>query len=127
MLLAKELFCLILGAWLVESTYRRLARGVFGRPWRVWFFLLAIAGIALAFGLMNVRYLRSPTARVYGVPFVIAGGGFTDGRWVDDGVGLYMPLPFLGDLAFGVAVCMIPLSVLLHFRSRKIQGGSHVA
>ena len=83
--------------------------------------LLAIAGVALAFRLMSVRYLESPTVRAYGVPFVIAGGDLVKGRWADGGVGLYMPLPFFADIAFGVAVCMLPLAILSLFRSRKNQ------
>jgi len=98
----------------------------FGRAWRVWFIVVIIAGIALAFGLMNIRYLESPTSRAYGVPFVIAGGDLMDGRWADGGVGVHMPLPFLGDIAFGVAICMIPLTILSLFHSRKIHGGSRV-
>jgi len=121
MLFAKELLCLLLGGWLVASTYLSIMRKRFARRWRVWFILLAIAGVALAFGLMNVRYLESPTARAYGAPFVIAGGDLVNGRWVDGGVGLYMPLPFLANIAFGVAVCIIPLAILSHFYSRKIQ------
>jgi hypothetical protein len=126
MLFAKELLCLSLGGWLVVSTHRRLIRGGFGRAWRIWFILLIIAGIALGFRLMGVRYLESPTARAYGVPFVTAGGDFIDGHWRDGGVGLYMPLPALADLAFGVAVCVVPLAILSLFHS-KIQGGPRVA
>ena len=81
--------------------------------------LLAIAGVALAFRLMSVRYLESPTARAYGVPFVIAGGDLVKGRWADGGVGLYMPLPFFADIACGVAICLAPLAVVLRWRSRK--------
>jgi hypothetical protein len=127
MLLAKELLCLLLSGYLVASTYRRLTRRGFGRAWRVWFGLVTIAGILSAFGLMNIRYLESPTSRAYGVPFVIAGGDYMDGRWVDGGVGLYMPFPFLADIAFGVAVCVVPLMVLSLFHSRKIQEESRVA
>jgi hypothetical protein len=119
MLFAKELLCVLLGSWLVVSTHRRLVRGGFGRAWRIWFFVLHILGGALALRLMGIRYLESPTSRAYGAPFVIAGGDFTDGRWADGGVGLYMPLPALADLAFGVSVCLIPLSVSSVFRARK--------
>jgi hypothetical protein len=128
MLFAKELLCVLLGGWLVVSTHRRLARGGFARAWRVWFIVLLIVGGALAPRLMGIRYLESPTSRAYGVPFVIAGGDFIDGRWADGGVGLYMPLPALADLAVGVAVCVVPLAILSLFHSRKIQrGGAHVA
>lgn len=119
MLLARELFCLLLSGWLVASTYRRLVRRQFGRAWRVWFFVLIIVGIGLAFRLMSIRYLESPTSRAYGVPFAIAGGDFFDGRWHDGGVGRYMPFPFLADLAVGVAVCLVPLAVLVVLRQRK--------
>src|SRR3954471_19869421 len=104
MLLAKELLCLLLSCCLVASTYRRLLRRGFGRRWSVWFIVLTITGIALGFALMNIRYLGSPTERAYGLPFAIAGGDFINGRWRDGGVGLYMPFPFLANLAFGVAV-----------------------
>jgi hypothetical protein len=121
MLLSKEFLCLLLGGWLVASTHLRIVRGGFGRRWRVWFVLLAIAGIALAFALMSIRYLESPTTRAYGVPFVIAGGDLVDGRWVDGGVGLYTPLPLFANVAFGVAVCMAPLAVLSCFKSRQVK------
>jgi len=116
MLFAKELLCLLLGGGIVAGTYLRVTRGGFGKRWRVWFFLLAIAGIALAFRLMAIRYLESPTERAYGVPFVIVGGLLEHGRWADGGVGLYMPLPFFADIAFGVAVCMAPLAILTFLR-----------
>jgi hypothetical protein len=127
MLFAKETLCLLLGIWLAVGTHRRLVRGRFGRAWRAWFILLTIAGMALAFRLMAIRYLESSTSRAYGVPFVIAGGDFTYGHWRDGGVGLYMPLPALADLAFGVAVCVIPLALLSVIRSRKDEKGSRVA
>jgi len=126
MLLAKELLCLLLSALLLFSTHRRLVRGGFGRAWRLSFIILIVMGMALAFGLMGIRYLESPTARAYGVPFVIAGGDFIEGRWRDGGVGLYMPFPFLADLAFGIAVCLAPLAILSIVRGRKIQKGSSV-
>ena len=127
MLLAKELLCLLLSGWLVGSTHRKLARAEFGRAWHVWFIILIVLGVVLAFGLMGIRYLESPTSRAYGVPFVIAGGDFIDGRWRDGGVGLYMPFPFLADLAFGIAICLLPLAVLSVFQSRKIQKASDAA
>ena len=123
MLFAKELLCLLLSGWLIASTYRRLAGGGFARAWRVWFILLTIAGMVLAFGLMNIRHLESPTSRAYGFPFVVAGGDFINGRWLDGGVGLYMPLPVLAEIAFGVAVCVVPLAILSLFYPRKIQEG----
>ena len=119
MLFTKELLCLLLGVVLFALTYRKLCRVEFGRGWIIAFILLTIAGVALAFRLMGIRYLETPTTRAYGVPFVIAGGDLVNGKWADGGVGLYMPLPLLANIAFGVAVCIIPLSILLHFQSRK--------
>jgi hypothetical protein len=127
MLFAKELLCLYLGGWLVVSTHDRLVRKGFGWAWRVWFILLSVAGIALAFRLMNIRYLVSPTSRVYGVPFVIAGGELINGQWADGGVGLYMPLPFLANLAFGISSCLIPFTILSIFYASKSQKGSNAA
>ena len=111
MLLVKELMCVLLGGWLVASTYYRVTRKGIRRGWRDWFILLTIVGILLAFRLMGIRYLESPTERAYGIPFVIAGGELTNGKWADGGVGLYMPLPLLANLAFGIAVCVLPLAV----------------
>jgi len=116
MLFTKEIICVLLGGWLVASTYYRVTRKGFGRGWRDWFILLTIVGMLLAFRLMGIRNLVTPTERAYGVPFVIAGGLLTDGKWADGGVGLYMPLPFLANLAFGIAVCLLPLAVLSIFR-----------
>jgi hypothetical protein len=123
MLLAKMLLSLGLSGWLIAGTHDRLFREGVGRAWRVWFWILVFAGIALGFWLMGIRYLVSPTARCYGLPFVVAGGDFINGRWADGGVGRYMPFPFLADLAFGIAVCLLPLAVVSFFRLRKIQKG----
>jgi len=123
MLLAKMLLVLGLSCWLIIGTHRRLFQEGVGRAWRVWFWTLVCAGVALGFWLMGIRYLVSPTARAYGLPFVIAGGDFMDGRWADGGVGRYMPFPFLADLAFGIAVCLLPLAIVSFFRLPKIQRG----
>ena len=119
MLLTKMLLCLVICIWLIISTERRLARGGFSRAWRIWFVALCCVGLLLGFRLMSVRYLVSPTGRAYGVPFVTAGGDFIDGRWMDGGVGRYMPLPFLADLAFGIALCLLPLAAVSFVRARK--------
>jgi len=119
MLFAKELICVLLGGWLLASTYRHVTRKGVGRQWLVWFILLTIAGIVLAFRLMGIRYLVTPTERNYGVPFVIAGGLLNNGKWEDGGVGLYMPLPLLANLAFGIAVCVLPLAVFSFIFRKK--------
>jgi hypothetical protein len=125
MLFLKELLCLALCGWLIFNTHRKLVRGAFGRAWHVWFIIVCCAGIALGFRMMDVRYLVSPTARAYGAPFVVAGGDFIDGRWLDGGVGRYMPFPFLADLAFGIAVCLVPLAILSFFYAPKLHEGSN--
>lgn len=112
MLLLKMLLCLGLSGWLIASTYRRLFRGAFGRGWRVWFVVLICVGVVVGFRLMNIQSVESPSARAYGVPFVIAGGELIDGHWRDGGVGRYMPLPLLADLAFGIAACVMPLELI---------------
>jgi len=127
MLLAKEFLCLLLSGWLVGSTHRKLVRGEFRRAWHAWFIVLIVLGVVLAFRLMAIRYLESPTSRAYGVPFVIAGGDFIDGRWRDGGVGLYMPFPFLADLGFGIATCLLPLAILSVFHSHRVKKGPDAA
>jgi hypothetical protein len=127
MLFLKELLCLLLCGWLLVSTHRRLVRGAFGRAWLVWFVVLCCAGIALGVRLICVTYLVSPTSRAHGFPFAIAGGELFGGRWVDGGVGRYMPFPFLADLAFGVVVCLAPFAVLSFFYAPKIQRASDSA
>jgi hypothetical protein len=120
-MLFAELLCLLISGWIIVGTHRRLGRSQFGRAWHILFFILILAGMALGFRLTSIRHLVSPTSRVYGVPFHIAGGDFIDGRWIDGGVGRGMPLPLLANLACGVAIFLFPFAALVFFRAGKGQ------
>ena len=80
---------------------------------------LTCAGLALGFWFMSITYLASPTSKVYGAPFCIAGADFINGRWLAGGVGRYMPLPLRADIGLGVAVCLLPVVALLFLRQRR--------
>jgi hypothetical protein len=105
-------------AWVIVATHRRLARAPFGPGWRACFFALACAGLGLGLWFLSVRYLVSPTSRVYGVPFCVAGGDFLQGRWSDGGVGRFLPLAFLADVSCGLSVCLLPLALASSMRRR---------
>jgi xanthosine utilization system XapX-like protein len=107
-----------LSGWLIVSTYRRLARGQFDRAWQIFSLLLTFAGLAVGVCLLNVRSVASPTSRVYGVPFCIAGADFVDGRWLM-GVGRFMPLALLTDVSLCVAVCLSPVAAGFVLRERR--------
>ena len=116
MLLFKMLLVLAVSGWMLVSTHRRISLPEFGRAWRVCLILFSLIGIGVGICFLNVRYLVSPTARAYGVPFVIAGGDFINGRWVDGGVGRFLYLAALTDIASGVALCVLPLAVISFLR-----------
>ena len=121
MYLLKILALLGICAMLVGGTYCRLARGGFSRVWHVWFFVFSCAGVALGIYLLEVLRMFPPNGRGWGVPFVIAGGDFFDGRWHDGGVGRFLPLALLADLGCGVALSLLPLTAasVLFRRYRK--------
>jgi hypothetical protein len=111
MYLLKILAVVGVNAWIIVGTHRRLSRGRFARAWHISHFVLVCAGIALGVYLLSVRYLISPTARVYGVPFCVAGGDFMQGRWSDGGVGRFLLLAVLADVSCGVSACVLPLAL----------------
>ena len=119
MYLLSMLAGLVLSGCIIVGTYRTLARGAFGRAWHIACAVLTCAGLALGCWLVSITYLASPTSKVYGAPFCIAGADFIDGRWLAGGVGRYMPLPLLADIGLGVAVCLLPAAGLLIFRRRQ--------
>lgn len=111
MYLLKILGLLAVSAWVILSTHRRLTQGRFARAWRVWFLLLACVGLGLGIWFLCIRRMASPTERAWGVPFVIAGGLFSDGRWHDGGVGRFLYFALLADVCCAVALCLLPLAI----------------
>jgi hypothetical protein len=92
----------------------------FSRSWRVSFWTLSGFGFALGICLLNVRHLETPTLRLYGFPFPIAGGEFKNGHWLDGLVG--NPLALIADIGGAVAVCLLPLLIAaLVTRQRRKQ------
>jgi hypothetical protein len=115
MYLLKILALLGVSAALIFGTYRRLACDDFSRAWRLWFLLLACAGVALGVCFLGVLRMFPPNGRGWGVPFLIAGGDFFEGRWHDGGVGRFLPLALLADIGCGVALCLLPLAAAALF------------
>ena len=77
-------------------------------------------GISLGIRLVSLRYLKTPTLRLYGFPFPIAGGEFMNGKWLDGLVG--NPLALVADIGGAVAACLFPLLlVALVARRRREQ------
>ncbi len=64
------------------GTERLVSRVQFSRSWRIAFWTLSIVGIGLGIRLVSLRYLKTPTLRLYGFPFPIAGGEFMNGKWL---------------------------------------------
>jgi hypothetical protein len=129
MYLLKILAVLVASAGLIVGIHRRLARGNCSRAWHVCFFVFACAGVALGLYFLGVLRMFPPNGRGWGVPFVIAGGDFIEGRWHDGGVGRFQPLALLADLGCGIALGLLPLataSILFGGRGRtkepKYQG-----
>jgi hypothetical protein len=89
------------------STESLVSRVQFSRSWRIAFWTLSILGIGLGIRLVSLRYLKSPTLRLYGFPFPIAGGEYMNGKWLDGLVG--NPLAFIADVGCAVAACLLPL------------------
>ena len=120
MYLLSLLLTMVLSWWILANTDRRLSRKEFGGAWKVSFRLLFLGGLALGILFINVNYLASSTSKVYGIPFAIAGADFIRDRWLAGGVGRFMPLPVLADLAAGVALCLLPLNVASRLRGRRM-------
>jgi hypothetical protein len=96
----------------------RLVAGVpFNKAWRISFWTLSIVGLCLGICLVSFRYLKTPTLRLYGFPFQIAGGEFMNGRWLDGLVG--NPLALIADIGGAVAVCLLPLILALMITRRR--------
>ena len=100
------------------STESLVSRVQFSRSWRIAFWTLSIVGIGLGIRLVSLRYLKTPTLRLYGFPFPIAGGEFMNGKWLDGLVG--NPLAFIADVGGAVAACLLPLllAALVAWRRR---------
>ena len=124
MLLLEMFLALGLSGLLTATTYRRLMHGAFSRLWLAVYFVLICLGVVVGIQLLSIRHLISPTARVYGFPFVIAGGDFIDGHWKDGGIGDYMPFAALADIALGITLCTLPVAVASLLRKGCVQKGS---
>jgi hypothetical protein len=118
--LLKILAILGVNTWLITGTYRRLTRGQFGRAWHICFFVLSCAGLGLGIWFLSIRQLVSPTSRVYGIPFCIAGGDFLEGRWMDGGVGRFLFFAVLADIGCGLSLCLLPLAVGSFIHRRRV-------
>jgi hypothetical protein len=126
MYLLSMLAVLTLNGVVIAATFRRLSAPEFGRAWRMVLLALTCCGFVLGAYLLNIRYLVSPTSRVYGFPFCIAGGDLLGGRWLDGGVGRFLPLAVLANLASGIAACLLPvlLASFICVRKTGVRNGS---
>ncbi len=102
-----------------KGTESLVSREEFSRGWRIAFWTLSIVGIALGIRLVSLQYLSTPTLRLYGFPFPIAGGESMNGKWRDGLVG--NPLAFIADVGGGVAGCLLPL-LLAALAARRRRG-----
>ena len=121
MLLLKMLSAVAVSGWIITTTGQRLWRSEFSKSWRIWFALSSSVGVFIGILFLNVHYLVTPTSQAFGFPFVIAGGDFIDGRWLNGGVGHFLLLAFLSDIALGIALGLVPLSFVsvIYQRRRK--------
>ncbi len=118
----------LLGAsvMLVTGTHRLLVRGNFWRLWHKWFVVCICAGVGVGIVFLGIRRTYSPTARGWGVPFVIAGGEYFEGRWHDGGVSRYLYLALLADIGCGISLCLLPL-LIAALRPGRWQRGTNRA
>src|SRR5579871_1661718 len=101
------------------STESLVSRDQFTRSWRIGFWMLSIVGLGLGIWLVSLRYLKTPTLRLYGFPFPIAGGELMNGKWLDGLVG--NPLAFFADVGGAVASCLLPLLLAAVMARRRRQ------
>jgi hypothetical protein len=109
----------VVSALVFMGTERLVCRVQFSRSWRIAFWTLTIVGVGLGIRLVSLRYLKTPTLRLYGFPFPIAGGEFMGGKWLDGLVG--NPLAFIADVGGAVAACLLPL-LLAALLARRRRG-----
>ena len=108
------------------GTERIVSRAPFSRSWRISFWTLSIVGIGWGFGWSAFAIVKTPTLRLYGFPFPIAGGEFMNGKWLDGLVG--NPLALIPDIGGAVAVCLFPLLlVALVARRRREQHDERIS
>ena len=123
MYLLSMLTTLALCGWVIVSTCRKLSDMRLQPAWFIAALCFALAGVALGFWFVSITYLASPMSKVYGWPFGIAGADFVGGRWLTGGIGRYMPLPFITDIALGLALCLLPLRIFCFVRERPGERG----
>lgn len=100
------LTCVVSGCLFVV-TEQRVSRVPCNRGWQIVFWALAVFGVGLGIWFASIRYFKTPTLRLYGFPFAVAGAEFVNGRWLNGLVG--HPLAFVADVGAALAICLLPL------------------
>lgn len=110
--------------WSIE---RRFQARTYPLAWKVAVGVLGVVGLGFGIWLLTREYLASPTLRLTGYPFAVAGCDLFDGRWVCGRVSSYAPLVLVADMAAGVGICLLPLRMAQFFyeRGAKTKNLSH--
>ena len=111
MYLLKIVGLLAVSAGILLGTQRRLFRRRYERAWRVAFLALSVVGLGVGIWFLSIRRMPSLTEQIWGFPFTIAGGEFFEGAWHNGGVGHFLYLALITDVACAVALCIAPLAV----------------
>ena len=106
--------------WLAWSVERRLRQRPFPMTWRVAAVVLIITGLSLGVWLITREHHVSPTVRLAGYPFAVAGYEFIEGRWLGGLVSRFVLLAFLADIAAGVGICLLPLRIAQFIFERRV-------
>jgi hypothetical protein len=111
MYLLKIVGVMAVSAGILLGTHRRLFHRRYARAWRVAFLALAVVGLGVGIWFLSIRRTPSSTEQAWGFPFTIAGGEFFDGAWHNGGVGRFLGLALLADVASAVALCTVPVAL----------------